>query len=577
MEPPRGMIETNEIPQNNFDGYFQEEEFLVEEEDPSYLEPAYSGELSYVVEPTQHAYKDPLGNYQPTRPPYMSSEVDDSLEAENDSEKEMTSDEVMDEFDNLKNNLAHINAPSQIVLPTNKKLTPKPLQPISLEYDSGEPMLDNRLRSRGYNKPAFRQDSKSKPGKDLKSVLEEPIEKKPTQKELFTRTTTITKTTTWYVDENNDMVTNEEIDERPSPIKGKYSKKSKTTTSGPIPRYLQDFEEVIFEEENEKRKTILEKMSLLKGLNPTSITSFTTAPNPWSSEVHEEVVFEEFLSAKENIDADFRLQKAHAFPMEQVVEYLPRPKTIFEEIEEIEEELLEELVEMLEEEGEVVVEIIIADFPPFAPIPMPQIQFPYPQFQPPIHPLMKPQTAPPQLAVATTPQPTQPLQTPAPTTPEVGETKIEEEPKAFSDTSYPNPNEMMNGHSANQVTTPKPMTTMPPLIENNFTQYPPVGPIPGPEQMYTPQPNYNIPQPTQMPQLYGNMQTQQPNQNYPGRRDFNGQLQQQKEEQNRYQQRMEAEGKMKMVPPGPPGKQRQMYPGPQQQGMNRQQPRGRDL
>lgn len=565
------MIETNEIPQNNFDGYFPEEEFLVEEEDLGYSEPTYSGE-SYVVEPNQLAYID--SHYQPTRPVYMSSEVDDSLEAENNSEMEITSDEAMDDY-SILNNLAHTIVPPQVVLPTNKKMPQNSIQiPSSSEYDSGEATVESRVRTRGFNKPAFRPESKSRSGKDFKTVLDEPVvEKKPTQKELFSRTTTITKTTTWYVDENDVLITKEEMDERPSPIKGKYSKKSKTTTSGPIPWYLQNFEEVIFEEENEKRKTILDKMSLLKGLNPTSITSFTTAPNPWSSEVHEEVVFEEFLSSKDSIDSDFRGLKTHLSPTDQVVEYLPRPKTIFEEIEEIEEELLEELVELLEEEGEVVVEVIIADFPPFAPIPMPQIQFPYPQFQPPMHPLMKPQTAPPQLS--TTPQPPQPLQTPqpipAPTTPENIEPKIEEEPKVFPDTTYPGPTEMINTITSNQVTTPKPMTTMQPLIENNFTQYPP---IQGPEQMYQPQPNYNMPQPTQMPQLYGNMQTQQPNQNYPGRRDFNSQLQQQKDEQNRYQQRMDAEGKMKMVPPG---KQRPMYPGPQQPGMNRQQPRGRDL
>lgn len=565
-QDPRSLLETNSIQPSYFDGYFSEDEFSIEDEETNFIEPPYPGDSNYLVEPPQLTYVEPplMGSYQPNMgysSVYQggdSSNKDDEIETDIDTENNAEEDD--NDYDN-----GGIMTPTTTPPPLLQMFPPNGLFPQKIpqmlpkqvfnDYDSLE--LDNKPRQREFRsvKPPTKgnytpppPDPKTKTSKEAKpTAVEEtikPAEKVPADKEVFSRTTTITKTTTWYLNENNDVVVKEEINGRPAPLKGKYTKTSKTTTSGPIPWYLQTYEDVIFEEENEKSKTILDKITYLKGMTPTSITSFTTAPNPWSSEVHEEVVLEEDMTKKEGINES--KTASHPSPLEHIVDYLPRSQIISEEAV-VEKSIIEELFEELLEEEEIVVEInLIPDLPPFAPQVMPTMK-PYPQYQYPMHPLVAPQAQ-----------------------------KAEKD--NFED------GQDFIGINQNQVTTPKPLTT-PPSMDNNFTPHAQITPLQGPEQQMFSQPNFNYAQTTQQPQIYGTNQPQatgnQGNRNS-GKWDasLNRPLGDESQtDGSRLQARMEQDRRDKMNPQG----KRQMYSQQQQQqqqqqkGMNRQGRTSRDL
>lgn len=570
-QDPRGLLETNSIQPNYFDGYFNEDEFSIEEEDTNFIEPPYPGDSNYLVEPPQMTYVEPatMGSYQPNMgysSAYgggdSSNKDDNDIEADTDTEN--NSEEDDNDYDN-GGNLTPTTSPQPLLqmFPPNGLFPQKmpqmlPKQIFNSDYDSLD--ADNKPRQREFRSvkpptkgnytpppPPLAPEPKSKSLKEVKPTAveetvkpAEKVEKAPAEKEVFSRTTTITKTTTWYLNENNDIVVKEEINGRPAPLKGKYTKTSKTTTSGPIPWYLQSYEDVIFEEENEKSKTILDKITYLKGMTPTSITSFTTAPNPWSSEVHEEVVLEEVMTKKDETKT-----ASHPSQLEHIVDYLPRSQIISEEANSIEKIIVEELLEGLLEEEEIIVEInLMPDLPPFAPQIMPTMK-PYPQYQYPMHPLVPPQASIPE------------------------KDNFEE-------------NQDFNGINQIQVTTPKPLTT-PPSMDNTFTPHSQIAPLQGPEQQMYSQPNFNYAQTTQHPQIYGTNQPQtsgnQGNRNS-GKWDSSTNRPATDENQqdgSRLQARMEQDRRDKMNPQG----KRQMYSQQQQQqqqkGMNRQGRTSRDL
>uniref|UniRef100_A0A1B6KG20 DUF4794 domain-containing protein n=1 Tax=Graphocephala atropunctata TaxID=36148 RepID=A0A1B6KG20_9HEMI len=510
---PRSIIETNSIQQDfgeaykknyisnyEVEGYYSEEEFSSEEEDTSFIEPSFPGDPPltnsyYGMEPQLNYPSDQYQYQTPNSYPVYSggdvSSTDYDVDEEaSESDIESSSEEVDEDYDSGTD-----LAPSMITTSTSTKGPIKVPQVKSgeqfqqvlsalnkvLNSDSDINESDNKIKIQRSAKQLARSmlssseaRIKGKPG-----VIEEPVvEKAPVAKEIFSRTTTITKTTTWYLNEDNEVVVIEEIDGKRHPLKGKYTKTSKTTTSGPLPWYLQGFEDVIFEEENEKSKTILDKMTYLKGMNPTSITSFTTAPNPWSTEVHEEVVFEETIKVKDV--GNFAESKTHYLgphpsPLEHIVDYLPRTQLVPEE------EIVEEVIEIEqvfpEIETEEIVEIVPQEISPYPmPIPSPKPYVPPMQFQP-VYPSAHLQQS--------------------------IETESSAEDWNYQDNAY------LNDLHSGQLTNPKPLSTPSP-IDNNFTPHSTVGPHPALDQTHPPTPStqspYNLPQPLngQHPQMFGN-------------------------------------------------------------------------
>ncbi|XP_046682551.1 uncharacterized protein LOC124368997 isoform X2 [Homalodisca vitripennis] len=510
---PRGIIDTNSIQQdfgdafkknyvNNFEveGYYLDEDLSTEEEESNFIEPSYPAEPTLVnayfgIEPQLNYVSD---QYQFQTTTYSTYSGDDTTSADyNVSEEthELDNDSSCEETDEDYNNDTDLTPP----IVTNSVGTKGPTKVPQVKSGEQFQQVLSAL-NKVLNSDSDINDSESKPkiqrptkkfvrpimnpseGKSRSKpiVNEDPIiEKTPAPKEVFSRTTTITKTTTWYLNEDNEVMVIEDIDGMRNPLKGKYTKTSKTTTSGPVPCYLQGLEDVIFEEENEKKKskTILDKMSYLKGMNPTSITSFTTAPNPWSTEVHEEVVFEEIIKMKDvgtHAESKTHYLGSQPSPMEHIVDYLPRKHSVIEEdVEEVKE--VEQVI-IEKEEEEIVVEASL-DFQPYqVPIPSPKQYVPPVQFQP----------------VYSTTHPQQ---------------SIEAESTAEDRNYLENP--YMNDLLSGQITTPKPLST-PPTIDNTFTPHPTVGPHPSLDPTHPPTPStqspYNLPQPLsgQHPQLYGN-------------------------------------------------------------------------
>uniref|UniRef100_A0A1B6GAG2 DUF4794 domain-containing protein n=1 Tax=Cuerna arida TaxID=1464854 RepID=A0A1B6GAG2_9HEMI len=599
---PRGIIETNSIQQdfgdafkknfvNSFEveGHYSDEEFSTEEEEIIFIEPSYPAEPTlvnayYGIEPQVNYVSDQY-QYQTTTS-YSIYSGDDTTSTDYDTGEETSEldddsscEEVDEEYDSetdltppIVPTAVGIKGPSKGPQVKSGEQFQQVLSALNKVLNSDSDINDSESKpkiprpTKAFVRPFITSSegkSRSKP-----SVVEEPIvEKTPAAKEIFSRTTTITKTTTWYLNEDSEVVVIEDLDGMRNPLKGKYTKTSKTTSSGPIPWFLQGFEDVIFEEENEKGKTILDKMSYLKGMNPTSITSFTTAPNPWSTEVHEEVVFEETIMKDIGTHAESKTHYlgSHPSPLEHIVDYVPRTQLVveedIEEVKEVDQVILEK------EEEEIVVEVATLEIQPYQmPIPPPKQFVPPVQFQP----------------VYTPSHPQQSI-----------ETESIAEDRNYQENSY------MNDLHSGQLTTPKPLSTPSP-IDNTITPHQTVGPHPSLDPTHPPTPStqspYNLPQPLsgQHPQLYGN-HPQPQNWDYSGQANRRDKWEQQTNWENyqdpqhpqvknevlpliqeesvrHHPSRMEQEGKRQMTPQEA---KRQMYQN-RQQFQNRQG-RTRDL